>query len=74
MLAGLEALTLFSLKESGFWLGFQIPLMEEIKMQCSGCGNECEIGEQYCLECLYEIDLEEWIDSQIEESEESEES
>jgi len=64
VLAGLVALTLFSLKESGFWLGFQIPLMEEIKMQiCSGCDNECEIGEQYCSECLQEIALEDWIES-----------
>jgi len=36
---------------------------------CSGCDNECEIGEQYCSECLSEIALEDWIDAQSDEDE-----
>lgn len=39
---------------------------------CSGCDNECEIGEQYCLDCLREIELEDWIDSHYSEEEEEE--
>lgn len=30
---------------------------------CSGCDNECEIGEQYCLECLREIAQDDWIEA-----------
>jgi len=30
---------------------------------CSGCDNECEIGEQYCLDCLREIAQDDWEES-----------